>query len=102
LPNDPVDSNKNDLAMLLEKSHIKNDIFEDPFYSYDCSPNDESLNHRVETYHLEDLGSQVIEEKAEEEEASTVHVYSNKPSTEDFDSKIWHNKQTYKYVFPSQ
>ena len=36
----------------------------------------ESYNNRVEVYHLEDLENQVIEEKAEEEETSSVYIYS--------------------------
>lgn len=38
----------------------------------------EGLDSRVETYHLEDLGSMVIEEKAEEEETTTNQVVTNK------------------------
>lgn len=53
------------------------------------SPMDESINHRAESYHLEDLGDQVIEEKAEEEETSTVQVYTNnKDITEGFNTNI--------------
>lgn len=50
---------------------------------YEHSGHD-SLNHRIETYHLENLSDHVIEEKAEEEEASTVQVNTNKQTVEAF------------------
>jgi hypothetical protein len=53
------------------------------------SPMDESINHRAESYHLEDLSNQVIEEKAEEEETSTVQVYTNnRDNTEGFNTNF--------------
>lgn len=85
-----ADVYRRDLELLLGKSDIRRDSYESPddYYEnpYQDHHLDDSFNHRVETYHLEDLGSQVIEEKAEEEETSTVHVFTNKPITEEYSS----------------
>lgn len=73
----PADNYRKDLDLLLRS---------DDKYSDDYGYMDESMNNRVESYHLEDLGSQVIEEKAEEEETSTVQVHTNRLTNDEYSS----------------
>ena len=84
-----ADIYRNNISTQNEKKEEKKKYEEFEDHYLESPPNnDDSINNRVEWFHLEDLGSQIIEEKAEEEETTTNQVFTNKEVTEPFSSVI--------------